>query len=64
MPGAPVAIEETTKKLTESNPQKEKKIYDHNLVRTDSKEQKLEAFLKPKSNSLEKTLEKIGDEEK
>lgn len=64
MPGAPVAVEEITKKLTESNPQKEKKIYDHNLVRTDSKEQKLEAFLKPKSNNLEKTLEKIEDDEK
>lgn len=33
-------------------------------MRTDSKEQKLEAFLKPKSSATEKPVEKISEEEK
>ncbi|CAL1275114.1 unnamed protein product [Larinioides sclopetarius] len=45
LPSMPVPVEENSKSAsTTGDSTKEKKIYDHQLVRTDSKEQKLDAF--------------------
>ncbi|XP_035206479.1 DNA mismatch repair protein Mlh1-like isoform X2 [Stegodyphus dumicola] len=47
LPGVPTSSDESVKhSLNESDSAKEKKVYDHQLVRTDSKEQKLDAFFK------------------
>ncbi|KAF8777999.1 DNA mismatch repair protein Mlh1-like [Argiope bruennichi] len=45
LPSAPVPIEENSKSISATGDStKEKKVYDHHLVRTDCKEQKLDAF--------------------
>lgn len=62
LPGAPVSTVEPTKQLPEAALQKEKKVYDHHLVRTDSKEQKLDAFIKPTCNSAGVVEKMIKDE--
>ncbi|KAG8192978.1 hypothetical protein JTE90_028099 [Oedothorax gibbosus] len=53
LPSGPVSAPEVSKSTSNANDtEKEKRIYDHHLVRTDSKEQKLEAFFSsPKTES-------------
>ncbi|GIZ04355.1 DNA mismatch repair protein Mlh1, partial [Caerostris extrusa] len=56
----PIAIEEPLKQASFSgDTTKEKKIYDHQLVRTDCKERKLEAFfMSPETDAQNKTSNK------
>ncbi|XP_054718998.1 DNA mismatch repair protein Mlh1-like [Uloborus diversus] len=66
LPSTAVSVSECTVQSTKSVDQpkeKDKKIYDHQLVRTDSKEQKLDAFFKAPSTSSPVSVNGINNSE-
>ncbi|XP_071041706.1 DNA mismatch repair protein Mlh1 isoform X2 [Parasteatoda tepidariorum] len=66
LPGAPVTVDDQSKEPTTCHDSsKDKKIYDHQLVRTDSKERKLEAFFcTPPSEITNPSNEEKGNDKK
>ncbi|XP_067650587.1 DNA mismatch repair protein Mlh1-like [Haliotis asinina] len=57
LPGAPVSLEEDSSGKSDLTTGDGGKVYAHHLVRTDSKEQKLDAFLnRPSTNQKEATV--------
>ncbi|GBO11265.1 DNA mismatch repair protein MLH1, partial [Araneus ventricosus] len=65
LPSAPVAVEENSKSASATgDATKEKKIYDHQLVRTDCKEQKLDAFFHSSQTEAPNTADSKNRENK
>ncbi|XP_053324252.1 DNA mismatch repair protein Mlh1 [Spea bombifrons] len=55
LPGASISASEVIKPLAGSSQKPGEKVYAHQMIRTDAKDQKLDAFLQPLSRSLPST---------